>query len=362
MNYKKYLFIDRDGTLIEEPADQQIDSVEKFKLLPQVIPSLLALQRAGYLFVMVSNQDGLGTEAYAQKDFDLIQSLLLGVLETQGIRFEEILICPHRPADRCLCRKPQTQMVRTYLSMSELDRSLSYVIGDRDTDLELAKNMGISGLKLGPTLGWTELVRKLLSQSRVGAVSRKTRETQIDVQVDLDGDRSVRISTGQGFFDHMLEQLVHHGGVGAVIRAEGDLHIDDHHTVEDVGIALGGALRKALGDKTSIERFGFYLPMDDACTRVALDLSGRSYFKFEGKFTRDSVGGLSTEMIPHFFKSFSETLGANLHIQMKGENTHHQVESIFKAVGRSLRAAVRRPQGEPDLLSARVIPSTKGVL
>lgn len=360
MNSRKYLFIDRDGTLIEEPSDFQIDTIEKFRLLPEVIPSLLRLKNAGYRFVLISNQDGLGSETYPQKQFDLIQTLLLSILQTQGISFEEILICPHSASEGCLCRKPQTQLVRSYLTMPELDRLHSYVIGDRDTDLLLAKNMDLQGWKLGPQEGWGSITQKVLGQSRTASVTRKTRETSIQVQVDLDGNRSVQISTGLGFFDHMLEQLAHHGSLGATIRAEGDLHIDDHHTVEDVGIALGTALRKALGDKTGIERFGFYLPMDDASTRVAMDLSGRSYFKFEGKFSRDSVGGLSTEMIPHFFKSFSESLGANLHIQMKGENTHHQVESIFKAVGRSLRVAILKPQANSPFGCA--IPSTKGVL
>ena len=361
MNKKKYLFLDRDGTLIEEPADHQIDSVDKFKLLPDVIPSLLALQRAGYLFVMVSNQDGLGSEIYPQAKFDLIQSLLMGILESQGIQFESVVICPHLESARCFCRKPQVGLVRDFLSMPELDRTQSYVIGDRSTDLVLAENMGILGIQIQEK-GWRAIVQQILSKGRKGSATRKTKETQIKVQVCLEGDPTVRISTGIGFFDHMLEQLSYHGSFGALIQVQGDLHIDDHHTIEDTAIALGAALRQALSDKVGIGRFGFYLPMDDASTRVTLDLSGRTYFRFEGKLARDLIGGLSTEMIPHFFRSFSESLGANLHIHVEGENTHHQIESIFKAVGRSLRSAIQISSSLTELDSSRQVPSTKGVL
>ena len=359
---EKYLFLDRDGTLIEEPADQQIDSVEKFKLLDRVIPSLIALKEAGYRFVMISNQDGLGKEKYPLEKFQQIQTLLLNTLSSQGISFEEILICPHEAQENCLCRKPKVTLVMPYLSLQTLDREKSFVIGDRDTDLELAKNMKMRGLKLTSSFGWSQVVLEILKQNRSSKVVRKTKETQIEVRVSLppNPEESDKIQTGIGFFDHMLDQLRTHGAFGLKIQATGDLHIDDHHLIEDVGIAVGGALKKALGDKRGIERFGFYLPMDDASTRVALDLSGRSYFKFVGRFKRDTVGGLATEMVPHFFKSLSDGLGANLHIRMEGENTHHQVESVFKAVGRSLRSAVQQSSTRSFGLSE--IPSTKGVL
>jgi imidazoleglycerol-phosphate dehydratase/histidinol-phosphatase len=354
-SYKKYLFLDRDGTLIQEPSDYQIDSVEKFELLPDVIPSLLSLKKVGFHFVMVSNQDGLGLETYPQDRFDLIQNLLLGILKSQGIEFESILICPHFEKDRCLCRKPQLGLVRKYLSMPDLDRSRSFVIGDRLTDLSLAENMGLVGIQIKEGQGWREVTQQLTSLPRCGEMTRKTRETEVHAQVNLDSTISSQIETGVGFFDHMLEQLSHHGGFSLRLRVKGDLHIDDHHTIEDSAITLGAALRQALGDKVGIERFGFYLPMDDASARVTLDLSGRNFFKFEGNLARSSIGDMSTEMVPHFFRSFAEGLGANLHIYLEGNNTHHLVESAFKAVGRSLRSAVQ-------LTRAGDLPSTKGVL
>jgi len=359
MSEQKYLFLDRDGTLIEEPADFQIDSVEKFRLLEGVIPALLELKRAGYRFVMVSNQDGLGTQKYPQASFDQIQTLLLQILTSQGIEFESILICPHFEKDRCFCRKPQLGMVKDYLSLPQLDRTRSYVIGDRVTDLILAENMGIAGIQITPENNWRRITQQLLGHCRQGSCNRKTKETEIQTQVILDSSgsspRSQKISTGIGFLDHMLEQLSYHGGLSTSIQVKGDLHIDDHHTVEDTAITLGAAIKKALGDKTGIERFGFLLPMDDSLAQVALDLSGRSFFRFEGKFTRESINGLATEMVPHFFRSFSESLGANLHIKVEGENTHHQIEAVFKAVGRALRMATQVSQ-------SGLTPSTKGVL
>jgi imidazoleglycerol-phosphate dehydratase / histidinol-phosphatase len=362
MNYKKYLFLDRDGTLIEEPADYQVDSVKKFRLLPNVIPSLLTLQKTGYVFVMVSNQDGLGTESYPRHRFEEIQNLLVDILRSQGIQFESILICPHLDQEKCFCRKPQVGLVRDFLSMRELDRNKSFVIGDRNTDLAFAKNMGIPGIQINATYGWLSITRDILSQPRKGTALRTTKETKIKVQVNLEDSSVVQISTGIGFFDHMLEQLSFHGSFGTHVEVKGDLDIDDHHTIEDTAISLGAALRQALGDKVGINRFGFYLPMDDASTRVSLDLSGRSYFRFEGQLSRDSIGGMSTEMIPHFFRSFSESLGANLHIHVDGLNTHHQIESIFKAVGRSLRSAIQLPREDSDIGQSRQVPSTKGIL
>jgi len=239
--------------------------------------------------------------------------------------------------------------------MPELDRARSYVIGDRPTDVTLAENMGITGILLRPENDWKHIVRTLLELPRLGKVTRKTKETEISVHVDLDKKGPSNITTGIGFFDHMLEQLSHHGSFHAQIEVKGDLHIDDHHTIEDTAIALGSALRQALGDKWGIERFGFFLPMDDSTAQVALDLSGRNFFRFEGKFQSAFVGKMSTEMVPHFFRSFAESLGANLLIKFDGDNTHHQTEAIFKAVGRSLRSAI-----QIGLL--KDLPSTKGTL
>jgi imidazoleglycerol-phosphate dehydratase/histidinol-phosphatase len=360
MSSKKYLFIDRDGTLIEEPADYQIDAIEKFKLLPNVIPALLSLKKAGYRFVMVTNQDGLGTEKYSQASFDLIQTILMQVLESQGISFETVLICPHFESDGCICRKPQLGLVREYLAMPELDRRNSRVIGDRQTDILLAENMGIPAIHFSKANAWAEIARDLLTLPRVGKTLRKTNETEIQVQVRLDDETPVaNIHTGIGFFDHMLEQLSKHGGFSLDLTVKGDLHIDEHHTVEDTALALGTALKEAIGDKVGIGRYGFFLPMDDASSEVSLqvgvDLSGRSYFKFDGKFDREFVGGMATEMVPHFFKSLADALGANLHLKIEGENTHHKVESAFKAVGRSLRTALHKTNDGS-------VPSTKGSL
>jgi imidazoleglycerol-phosphate dehydratase/histidinol-phosphatase len=373
---KKYLFIDRDGTLIEEPADFQIDSIEKFKLFPDVIPSLLTLQKAGYRLVMVTNQDGLGTPGYPQASFDLVQNLLMHILETQGIRFESVLICPHFEKDHCACRKPQLGLVRDYLLMTDLDRANSRVIGDRQTDVTLAKNMGIACIHFTKDTSWKKLTTELTTAPRLGKSVRKTNETEISVFVNLDGgfDQAPNIHTGIGFFDHMLEQISKHGGFALDLQVKGDIHVDEHHTIEDTALALGACLREALSDKVGIARYGFYLPMDDAASRTeieftsagstderigdasaALDLSGRAYFKFDGKFDREFVGGLATEMIPHFFKSLADGLQANLHLKIEGENTHHKVESAFKVVGRCLRMAIQKSKEGG-------IPSTKGSL
>jgi len=352
MSQTKILFIDRDGTLIAEPPDEQIDSIEKFALLPGAIPALLALRDAGWRLVMITNQDGLGTKSYPKKKWDLIQTLLMGVLESQGVVFEDVLVCPHRAADACECRKPRLGLVREYLADAGWDRSRSAVIGDRETDLTLARNMGLRGIKFS---SWAKIAKQLLGQRRTASVERNTKETRIRVDVDLDGDGTAKIKTGIGFFDHMIEQLAKHGGFDLSLDVNGDLHIDEHHTVEDVGLALGAALKKALGDKIGVGRYGFTAPMDETLASAALDLSGRAYFKFDGRFPREAVGGLPTELVPHFFRSLSDALGATLHLSVRGENAHHMVEACFKATGRALRQAVRR--GERGGL-----PSTKGTL
>ena len=354
---KKILFVDRDGTLIVEPADYQIDSVTKFKLVPGVIPAMLRFRDAGYRFVMVTNQDALGTDRYPQVRFDEIQALLVGIFASQGLRFDDTRICPHTPEDRCVCRKPGLGLVTDFLADADLDRRHSWVIGDRQTDLDLARNMGLPGLRLEGDIGWPSIADSILTRPRTGSCVRTTRETHIQVDVNLDAPPSAeaKIKTGIGFFDHMLDQIGRHGGFDLRVAVAGDLHIDDHHTVEDTALALGAALRDALGDKTGIERFGFHLPMDDASAHVAVDLSGRPYCRFEGGFDREAVGGLATEMVPHFFRSLADGLRANIHVRIDGQNTHHRIESAFKALGRSLKTAIAR--------SGQVgIPSTKGSL
>ena len=352
---RKILFIDRDGTLIEEPADEQIDSIEKFRLLPDVIVPLKRLADAGYELVMVSNQDGLGTSSFPEETFWPPQNLLLHILESQGIRFAAIRIDRHFAHEPSDTRKPKVGMMLDYLADPGWDRSRSAVIGDRDTDLQFAKNLGVAGIRCGPGgLSWPEIARQLLDAPRTARIERVTKETRIEVEVDLDSERAPQISTGLGFFDHMLEQLGKHGGFGLTLKCQGDLHIDEHHTVEDSALALGQALRQALGDKRGIGRYGFTLPMDETLAEAALDLSGRAWFEFEGQFGREQVGGLPTEMVTHFFRSLCDTLGANLHLSVKGENTHHQIEACFKVVARTFRQAFRR---EGDTL-----PSTKGVL
>jgi imidazoleglycerol-phosphate dehydratase/histidinol-phosphatase len=356
MKKRKYLFIDRDGTLISEPEDNQIDTFEKFFLIPDVIPSLLRLKNAGFNFVMVSNQDGLGTPAYPEAKYRYIQKFLLDVLSSQGIEFEAVRICPHFESQLCDCRKPKVGLVLDYLTDQKIDRENSYVIGDRKTDLDLANNMGIQGIHFGiePTVSWPEIASFILGKPREVAIVRKTQETDIKLVVNLDDETNIHIQTGIGFFDHMLEQLAKHGGFSLKLEVTGDLQVDEHHTVEDTALALGEALKKALGDKRGISRYGFTLPMDESFSQVRLDLSGRSYFVFKGKLARESIGGLPTELIPHFFRSFAESLKSTLHIQVKGENTHHMIEAIFKAVGRALRQAIKR--------ESTGIPSTKGVL
>jgi imidazoleglycerol-phosphate dehydratase / histidinol-phosphatase len=358
MSAQRVLFIDRDGTIIVEPADKQIDSLQKLRLVPDVISALQRLRDSGYTFVMVSNQDGLGTASFPEPTFREPHEFLRELLASQGITFAAEFICPHTPADGCHCRKPKTGLLDDYLRANPIDKQRSFVIGDRETDLELARNLGIRGIRVRteetPGDTWPEIVAKLASPERVAAVVRKTKETDIKVDVNLDRETPIHIETGLGFFDHMLEQIAKHGGFSLQLSCKGDLHIDEHHTVEDCALALGQALKQALGDKRGIHRYGFLLPMDEALVQVAIDLSGRPYFVFEGKFGRDSVGQLPTELVPHFFRSLAETLGAAINIKVDGENTHHMIEACFKGVGRTLRQAFRITDTE--------LPSTKGAL
>ena len=356
---RKLLFIDRDGTIIREPHDYQVDSLEKMRLMDSVIPALLALSDFGFELIMITNQDGLGTSSFPKEDFDPPHNAMMDILTSQGVVFKDILICPHLPSDKCLCRKPHLGLVRPFLVDDTIDLTNSYVIGDRDSDLQLAENMGITGLKIGlpgeSELEWPEIVTRLTQTHRTASENRVTKETAIDVTVNLDSTASGAIHTGIGFFDHMLEQLGKHGGFSLDVAATGDLHIDEHHTVEDCGITIGSAVRKALGDKRGIQRYGFILPMDETESKISLDLSGRPYFVFKGELPRSNVGGLSSEMAIHFFRSFAEALGATLHMEVQGENAHHMIESLFKGLGRTLRDAISKT-------STNDLPTTKGVL
>lgn len=354
----KVLFIDRDGTLIEEPDDYQVDSLEKIRLVADVIPALRELAQHGFRFVMVSNQDGVGTPAFPKEDFEVCQQHTLALFDSQGISFDEVFVCPHVPDDNCECRKPRTGLLTKYLAANDLKLSLSAVIGDRSTDMQLAERIGVQGLLVNTddpsAMTWPDLVQLLCHSERVASVQRNTNETRISVAVNLDSANDIQINTGIGFYDHMLEQIAKHGGFGLVMKCEGDLDVDEHHTVEDTAICLGSALKEALDNKAGIGRYGFLLPMDESDAKVSLDLSGRAAFRFSAKFPRDNVGEMSTEMVEHFFRSLTESLGAALHIEVTGENTHHMVEASFKSVGRALRQAIAR--------SGTELPSTKGTL
>jgi len=353
---KRIAFLDRDGTLIIEPEDKQVDRLDKVALLPGVIPALLKLQSAGYEFVMVTNQDGLGTSSFPEADFKLAQDFVIELFASQGIKFLEVFVCPHLQRDGCDCRKPKAGLLGDFYERVAVDRANSIVVGDRQTDVEFGANIGVPAVRIDQEnpLAWSSLVRELVDQPRVAHVTRETKETRIRVDVNLDAEGPIEVSTGIGFFDHMLEQIAKHGGFSLKLDCDGDLEVDEHHTIEDTALALGQAVREALGDKRGIARFGFLLPMDETRAQVALDLSGRPYSVFEGEFGRQEVGGLPTEMVPHFFRSLAESLGAALHVTVQGDNTHHMVESCFKATGRTLRQAIRR-EGEQ-------LPSTKGSL
>jgi len=348
--------IDRDGTLIEEPPDEQVDTLEKVRFMPGVFAALNELVRHGYHLVMVTNQDGLGSKRFPFSAFTQVQEFVLAAFHSQGIRFDAIFVCPHEAVDGCECRKPKTGLVEAYLSELNVDPLKSAVIGDRESDLQLASNLGLRGLAIrrngAPEQTWPHVVQTLLTRQAV--VKRHTKETQIEVRVNLDAEVPVSATTGVGFFDHMLEQLAKHGGFSLELRCQGDLDVDEHHTVEDSALVLGEALRQALGDKRGIGRYGFLLPMDESEARSVVDLSGRAFTAFSGQFARQSVGDLPTELVPHFFRSLGDALGAAIHVDVRGENTHHMIEACFKSVGRSLRQALRRQGTE--------LPSTKGVL
>ncbi|MBR4533163.1 MAG: bifunctional histidinol-phosphatase/imidazoleglycerol-phosphate dehydratase HisB [Bacteroidaceae bacterium] len=399
----KALFIDRDGTILREPADEQIDSFEKFHFLPGVISALRFLRlHTDYRFVMVSNQDGLGTASYPEEDFWPTHNLMLEILEGEGVTFDDILIDRSFPKENLPTRKPGTAMLTAYTDGS-CDLAHSFVIGDRPSDAQLAKNLGCKALVLHPCSSsfpsdspsfssalasdvfpagdvtfvpsWEKITEIIFAGPRTASVRRTTKETDIAITLNLDGTGRSSISTGLGFFDHMLEQIAKHGSIDLDIQVKGDLHVDEHHTIEDTALALGEALLKALGDKRGIERYGaaqetpaehvagscnvgasYTLPMDDCLCSVALDFGGRPWLVWDADFKRERVGEMPTEMFLHFFKSLSDSARMNLNIKAEGQNEHHKIEGIFKALARAIRMAVRRDIHHMQL------PSSKGVL
>jgi imidazoleglycerol-phosphate dehydratase/histidinol-phosphatase len=351
----RIVFLDRDGVLLEEPADEQVDSYGKFRLVPGVIAALQRLRDAGFEFVMVTNQDGLGTASFPREAFEGPQQLLLQVLASQGIVFRDVFVDTHRPEDNHPDRKPGIGLVLPYLRDRSIDLAASAMVGDRETDLQFAANLGVRGLRLGPGFhDWPGIAHLLADAPRTARVERTTRETRVVVEIDLDRAQPPRVSTGLGFLDHMLAQLGAHGGFDLALSCAGDLHVDEHHTVEDCALALGEALVRAVGDKRGIARYGFVLPMDEARASATLDWCGRPGFHFDGAFPRERVGDLPTELIPHFFRSLCEAAGLTLHLAVTGENAHHMAEACFKAVARALRQALAR--------EGNVLPSTKGAL
>ncbi len=366
---KKILFLDRDGVLINEvPETFQIDTLEQMVLLPGLIRNLHKIRtQTDYLLVMVTNQDGLGTDVYPQENFDRVQGKLLQILENEGIVFDAIHVDKSFEHENLPTRKPGTAMLTEYLNGS-YDLANSYVVGDRKTDIMLAKNLGARAIGIRGLLPfgeweqqaelivdtWDEIGEYLLRSKRQATVHRKTKETDVLVELEFDGTGRADISTGLGFFDHMLEQIARHGAIGLKIKVLGDLHIDEHHTIEDTGLALGEAFLQALGDKRGIERYGFCLPMDDCLAQVALDFGGRPWLVWEAEFKREKVGDMPTEMFFHFFKSFSDTAKCNLNIKAEGQNEHHKIEAIFKAFAKALKMAVRK--------EGNALPTTKGVL
>ena len=354
---KQALFIDRDGTILVEPADEQIDSFEKFRFLPGVIRNLNFIRKKlDFEFVLVSNQDGLGTESYPEEDFYPTHNLMLDVLRGEGVEFDEQLIDRSFPEDNLPTRKPGTAMLTRYMT-GEYDLANSYVIGDRQTDKQLAMNLGCRYLILGDNVqSWDEIAERLFAGERTASVRRTTKETDIDIWMNLDGTGKSDISTGLGFFDHMLEQIAKHGGIDLKIHVKGDLNVDEHHTIEDTGIALGECIARTIGDKRGIERYGYTLPMDDCLCSVVLDFGGRAWLVWDADFHRERIGDIPTEMFLHFFKSFSDGARINLNVRAEGENEHHKIEGIFKALARSIKMAVKRDIYKYEL------PSSKGML
>lgn len=361
---KKVLFIDRDGTLIVEPDDEQVDSLEKLEFYPKVFQNLSKIaNELEYELVMVTNQDGLGTASFPEETFWPVQNKIIQAFSNEGVVFSEILIDRSFSHENLPTRKPGTAMLTHYLK-GNYDLKNSFVIGDRTTDIQLAHNMGCKSILLSNTIAdeavlcssdWGEIYRFLKSEPRRATVIRNTTETQISVSVNLDGTGKSDISTGLGFFDHMLDQIARHGGIDLSVKAQGDLHIDEHHTIEDVGIALGECFLQALGKKKGIARYGFLLPMDDCLAQVAIDFGGRPWIVWNVAFNREKIGEVPTEMFFHFFKSFSDNAKCNLNIKAEGDNEHHKAEAVFKAFAKAVKMAVKKGENEG-------IPSTKGVI
>lgn len=370
---KRVLFIDRDGTLIIEPPDEQIDSVEKLEFYPGVFSELGMIARnTDFELVMVTNQDGLGTKSFPEETFWPVQNLIVRSFENEGVRFSNICIDRSFSNENMPTRKPGTGMLTAYLS-KEYDLKNSYVIGDRLTDIELAKNLGAQGILINDgslvenmkqvgleayctltTTQWADIHTFLTIPERKATVIRTTKETNIRVDINLDGEGKSNISTGLGFFDHMLDQLSRHGNIDLSIAVSGDLHIDEHHTIEDTALAFGEAFLKALGDKRGIERYGFCLPMDDCLAQAAIDFGGRPWLVWEAAFKREKIGEMPTEMFYHFFKSFTDTSKSNLNIKAEGTNEHHKIEAIFKAFAKSIKMAVKKEGNQ--------LPTTKGII
>jgi imidazoleglycerol-phosphate dehydratase/histidinol-phosphatase len=375
---KKYLFVDRDGTIIKEPVDYQIDHIDKLVFFPNVISSLrLAHKVLGYQLVLITNQDGLGTKSFPSEDFWPVQNLMIRTLESEGISFEKIAIDSSFPSESSPNRKPRTGMLTDLISQG-FDLENSFVIGDRYTDVELGKNLGIKTFLFNASPSgkdelnesiqelnnyvdlecndWNSITDFLKKLDRKITHQRKTKETDIEITLNLEGTGESEISTGLGFFDHMLEQIARHGQLDLYIKCKGDLHIDEHHTIEDTGIALGEAFAKALGNKLGVERYGYCLPMDDALAQAAIDFGGRAWLMWDAKFKREKIGDMPTEMFFHFFKSFADGAKANLNLKASGFNEHHKIEGLFKAFAKAIKMAKKR---DTEHL---ILPSTKGSL
>ena len=355
---KKVLFIDRDGTLIREPADEQIDSFEKLVFVEGVFRNLGFIRKnLDFEFAMVSNQDGLGTDSFPEDTFWPVHNFILQTLKGEGIEFDKQFIDRHFPEDNHPCRKPGTGMLTEYIDNPEYDLAGSYVIGDRESDAQLAQNLGCKALIIGRDgITWDKIAAILFAGERTAEINRTTHETDITVRLNLDGTGKCDIKTGLGFFDHMLEQIGRHGMMDLYVRCNGDLYVDEHHSIEDTGIVLGECILKALGDKRGIERYGYTLPMDDCLCQVALDFGGRPWLVWDADFHREKIGEMPTEMFFHFFKSVSDASKMNLNIKAEGTNEHHKIEGIFKAFARAIRMAVKR-----DIYHFQ-LPSTKGAL
>lgn len=372
---KKVLFIDRDGTIvIEPPVDYQLDAFEKLEFYPKAIRNLYFIrQKLDFEFAMVTNQDGLGTPSFPEDTFWPVHNLVLNTLKNEGVTFDEIFIDRSFPEDNAPTRKPRTGMLTRYLNNEDYDLAGSFVIGDRATDVELAKNLGCKAILLQEnkeclkeknledicvlaTTNWDRIAEFLFAGERTAEVQRTTKETDIRIRLNLDGNGTCHISTGLGFFDHMLEQIGKHGGIDLDITVKGDLEVDEHHTIEDTAIALGECIYQALGSKRGIERYGFCLPMDDCLCQVSLDFGGRAWLVWDAEFHREKIGDMPTEMFLHFFKSLSDSARMNLNIKAEGQNEHHKIEGIFKALARSIKMAVRR-----DIYHYEV-PSSKGCI